>query len=195
MSALGLLLGSRLAAGQESPAADGQAEGRTWVSRTRGTSWVCCYPGTSPSTSHWFPLLRVSGSAPPIWLLHWPPSITTVPSMSLSSLKSHGTVTSLQSRRGEAPGWHHCPLCTPHTVPADPLPAHCSSTSRPSLCYVPCLGHLRHPSLLSLTSYCAASVLLSSGCHSPQDLQRGQHAAHLSVGAVPLAQSGCSGNV
>lgn len=85
-----------------------------------------------------------------------PPSVTTVPSMSLSSLKSHETVTSLQSRMGEAPRWHHCPLCTPHIVPTDPLPAHCSSTSRPALCCVPCLGHLRHPSLLSLTSYCAS---------------------------------------
>lgn len=33
--------------------------------RTRGTSWVCCYPGTPPSMSHWFPLLSLAPTLAP----------------------------------------------------------------------------------------------------------------------------------
>lgn len=63
------------------------------------------------------------GSASPVSPPHWLRVSPIALVMSLSSLKSHRTVTSLQSRTGEAPGWHHCPLHTLHTLPAKPRPA------------------------------------------------------------------------
>ena len=80
------------------------------------------------------------GSASPVSPPHWPRVSPIALVMSLGSLKSHRTVTSLQSRTGEAPGCTtaRCTHSTPSLLSPDPHAG--ASASRALLVLCPFLG-------------------------------------------------------